>query len=192
MQPRPSFIPQVHSPRTTGYNPFPFLLSSRNLREEHRITRQETIISQAKSTHCETGKSRWRRSAIPRIEPQGLMFKKLLFSFPFFFCCWKTACVCCVLSLSLSSLTLSPSDSLLFSLSIAARFSAQHQHPRNKKTHRKTLERRGWGLGVARVWQRLQGRTHSAADFSSFFLIVNGGFQLSHLRAVEQMGGRGA
>ncbi len=93
------------------------------------------------------------------------------------------------LSLSLSSLTLSPSDSLLFSLSIAARFPAQQHDPRNKKTHRKTLERRGWGLRVARVWQRLQVRTHSVADFSSFFLIVNGGFQLSHLRAVEQMGG---
>ncbi len=101
LQPQPSFIPQVHSPRTTSYNPFPCFLSSRNLREEHRITRQETIISQAKTTHCETGKSRWRRSAIPRMEPQGLMFKKLLFSFPFF-CFWKTACVCCVLSLSLS------------------------------------------------------------------------------------------
>jgi len=154
LQPQPSFIPQVHSPRTTSYNPFPFLLSSRNLREEHRITRQETIISQAKTTHYETGKSRWRRSAIPRIEPQGLMFKKHLFSFPFF-CCWKTACVCCVLSLS--SLTLSPSDSLLFSLSIAARFSAQQHHPRNKKTHQKTLERRGWGLGVARVVAEVAG-----------------------------------
>jgi hypothetical protein len=43
-------------------------------------------------------------------------------------------------------------------------------------------------LGVARVWKRLRVRTYSAADFSSFLLIVNGGFQLSHLRVVEQKG----